>query len=197
MDEREWLSSTDPQAMLAFLRDAGTFSERKGRLFGVACCLCFPFGKDERFRQAVEVTERYADGRATKASLKRARQAVRAARYELPADDVGVRGEWGLYWLAEVAASENAYAAVGDEVSRLATEGILSLPGGGCLRSALSFAASSVPFHSALPLSTRLSPAGATELWSGWRRRSTRTGPSTCCLSSPTPCWTRGAMTRS
>lgn len=126
MTEGEWLTCSDPEAMLAFLRD--TRSERKLRLFAVACCLCFPFGKDERFRQAVKVTEQYADGQTTKAALKRARQAVRAARHELPANDVEVHGQWSVYWLAEVAASENAYGGVGDEMHRLAGQGILDLP---------------------------------------------------------------------
>jgi hypothetical protein len=38
-----------------------------------------------------------------------------------------MRGEWGAYWLAEVAATENAYVGVGDEILRLAAEGILDV----------------------------------------------------------------------
>jgi hypothetical protein len=112
--------------MLAFL--GGNRSERKLRLFAVACCQSFPFGNDERFRQAVEVAEQYADGQAIKAALMRARQAVRAVRHELPANDMEVRGQWSIYWLAEVAASENAYGGVADEMHRLAAQGILDLP---------------------------------------------------------------------
>lgn len=122
----EWLECTDPQAMLGFL--GRNRSERKLRLFAVACCRCFHSSNDERFRQAVQVAEQYADGQTTKAALKRGRQAVRAARHELPANDVKVHGQWSVYWLAEVAASENAYGGVGEEMHRLAAQGILDLP---------------------------------------------------------------------
>ena len=59
MTEAEWLTCTDPQAMLAFLR--GKVSDRKLRLFGVACCrrVWQPIKVPER-RQAVEAAELYA-----------------------------------------------------------------------------------------------------------------------------------------
>jgi hypothetical protein len=53
---------------------------------------------------------------------------VRAARFALPANDPQVHGEWSVYWLAEVAASENAVNGVGSEKQRLADQGILDLP---------------------------------------------------------------------
>jgi hypothetical protein len=66
--ESEWLTCDDPQKMLGFLR--GKASERKLRLFAVACCRLFR-GLPQYFERVwqavergVEVAERYADGQA-------------------------------------------------------------------------------------------------------------------------------------
>ena len=81
MTEAEWLASTDPEAMLDFLRVGwaddlsapvpypgvtGRSLDRKLRLFACASArLVWPRLTDERSRRAVEVAERYADGGAT------------------------------------------------------------------------------------------------------------------------------------
>jgi len=63
--ESDWLTSTDPQMMLSFLRDRGPVSERKLRLFAVAVAseVRHLMG-DGRSRDALRVAERVADGLA-------------------------------------------------------------------------------------------------------------------------------------
>jgi hypothetical protein len=67
------MNSTDPQAMLTCLRDSGRLSERKGRLFLVACChrLCHLLNR--RWLACLEVAEEFADGYAAPEDLRGAR----------------------------------------------------------------------------------------------------------------------------
>ena len=79
MTESDWHRSTDPAAMLAVLADRGV-SERKLRLFAVACCRRVWHLLPEESQTAAEVAERYADGLATQDELHNARRvALRTA----------------------------------------------------------------------------------------------------------------------
>ncbi len=62
MNEQQWLTSTDPQQVLEFLRISGRVSERKLRLFAVACLRAIWHALTERRQQVVSATERHADG---------------------------------------------------------------------------------------------------------------------------------------
>jgi hypothetical protein len=74
--EAEWLSCTSYKLMLEVLLDKG--SERKLRLFVCACCRqVWGALPTEDCRRVVEVSERYADGLATKKELQQARLAAR------------------------------------------------------------------------------------------------------------------------
>src|SRR4051812_20317008 len=68
MTEAEWRTFPYSEAMLKFLR--GKASDRKMRLFSVACCRrIWNSLLNERSRQAVEIAERYADGAVTRIEL--------------------------------------------------------------------------------------------------------------------------------
>jgi hypothetical protein len=77
MTEAEWLACTDPHKMLEHV--SGWASDRKLRLFAVGCCrlLWKSFPGESRMRQVVFVSERYADGLATREELKAARKNAR------------------------------------------------------------------------------------------------------------------------
>jgi hypothetical protein len=71
MTEAEWNSCTEPQIMLRLLRYSGTASERKLRLFAVACCRrIWHLLPDQECREAVRVAESFAEGKATTEVLR-------------------------------------------------------------------------------------------------------------------------------
>jgi len=130
MTDSEWLTSNDDMAMLEGVRPHA--SERELRFIAITCCRHLSMMLDDRvaanaIEEAIRAAEQYADGSGTKASLKRARQAVRGVRHGLPVV-VGVASpNWNALWIAEVASSENACGSVIPEINRLASMGLIGV----------------------------------------------------------------------
>jgi hypothetical protein len=122
MTEQEWRTGNNPTPMLEFVRH--TASERKLRLFAVACCRrvwgSFP---DEGSRRAVEVAEQYADGATHKKALAAARSTAAdvANGMGLPGSSVEGQRVWGAAQAARHAARPTRKRpALGDDVRKAA-----------------------------------------------------------------------------
>jgi hypothetical protein len=96
MTEAEWLAGIDPEPMVEFMRGKG--SDRKLRLFGVACCRRIWELVDQRHHRLAEMTELYADGKATREQIAEPRH---------PADDP----EWTPGHAFELAAEDDVDSA--------------------------------------------------------------------------------------
>ena len=72
MTEGEWMACADPQKMLEFLR--GRASERKLRLFAIACCRHFWTATNSEEMALASVAEMFADGEADERLLAEARR---------------------------------------------------------------------------------------------------------------------------
>ena len=69
MTENDWNACNDPQKMLEFLSTHG--SDRKLRLFACACARRhWELLPDDSCRCAVEISEQFADGQASKDDLE-------------------------------------------------------------------------------------------------------------------------------
>jgi hypothetical protein len=100
--EAEWDACTDLLKLLAFLH--GRPSDRKARLFAVACCRrVWDMLTDERGRRAVEVSERYADGLASREELEAAVVATDPALHT-PMEHEGPRPPWNALYAVHYAA---------------------------------------------------------------------------------------------
>src|SRR5690242_18159601 len=75
MTEAEWLSCDDPGLMLDHMENQA--SERKLRLFAIACCRrLWHRLMDERRRRVVDVTAQYADGLASSQAFQAAMESA-------------------------------------------------------------------------------------------------------------------------
>jgi hypothetical protein len=73
LSEGEWLASSSPRSMLGFLRSTGKGSNRKFRLFALACCdRIAHLLTDSRSERAIEMARRYEGGLVGEESLDHA-----------------------------------------------------------------------------------------------------------------------------
>jgi hypothetical protein len=71
MTEAEWNACNSPDLLLDFVQRNGKLTDRKARLFAVACCRrIWDLLPDEASRDAVVLAEHFADGRADLAALQ-------------------------------------------------------------------------------------------------------------------------------
>jgi hypothetical protein len=99
MNESEWQSASEPHAMLEFLRGSGKSSDRKLRLFAVACSRRMWGWMDALGRAAVDVAENLADGLAGPEEMRAARLACQGA---------GGRAAWYAAATSPAIAARNA-----------------------------------------------------------------------------------------
>ena len=124
MTEREWREATDLQPMLEWLRHSERFTERKARLFAVACCRRIRhLLTDARSRELLKAVERWADGETGFRPVAAAYDRHDTATYEFPSLWFAVCSASGLTpdsalkaaWEAAAGAGYSATAACTDD----------------------------------------------------------------------------------
>jgi hypothetical protein len=95
--EEDWLTCLDRNRIFAYVRSSA--SDRKLRLFACACCRqVWNLLIDERSRDAVEIAERFADGKATRLKVREMRTAARRAANAIETADITALYKAGAVW---------------------------------------------------------------------------------------------------
>ncbi|WP_246523439.1 hypothetical protein [Gemmata palustris] len=116
MTEQEWQTATDPTPMLEFLR--GKASDRKLRLFAVACCRrVWTLLEDKRHRFIVERAEQYADGVLSLARMNKAVERAQQAGNERRYQGSELVGDWHVVLAAEGLTIDFDAARIADNVA--------------------------------------------------------------------------------
>src|SRR5262245_53839514 len=121
MTEAEWLECPSPEPMLVFL--TGKATKRQLRLYACALCrlLLWPALSDPRSRRAVEVAERFADGRVDAKDLAIARGAAWGA-FEQPKEEKSLPRQVTEAMEAAMEAAADSAAEAAEAVSEAAAE---------------------------------------------------------------------------
>ena len=121
--ETEWLTATDPTAMLEFLSEI--VAGRKMRLFAIACCAGFvQWLIDQRSRRCLEVADRLADGLVGDEELAAAREEASSndLLIDLPSHLAGAARA------AYFAVLDEEYLSVADVMQAAVQDSAASLP---------------------------------------------------------------------
>jgi hypothetical protein len=104
MTEAKWLAATDPGPMLTFLRGTGTATDRKLRLFAVACCrAAWDLLGDPRSGRGVEVAEMALDWLTSQGQMEATAREAEAAWKATKAADGPNPGVFIIYTAEAVA----------------------------------------------------------------------------------------------